>query len=128
MENLYYDKNYLKSLRTYLRENFAEVSSSYRYRNYVSHRGIVTTKFRGVVLTAKNANCSMRFEIWGGTPLVEITFIFGKKDKTKFFRSYSEIGSGIFGDLTREEFRFVNQVLSKASTTGNNALDFITNL
>lgn len=125
MEDLYYDRNFIKSLRAYLRENFTEVRTSYRYRNYTSHRGVVTAKHRGIVMVACSPDCSMRFEIWGGTTLVEATFVFGKSEKRKFFRSYLEIGGGNFGDFHIDEFNFINKVLDKVSTTGNNALDFI---
>lgn len=125
MENLDYDRKFVKALRAYLRENFTDVNTSYRYRNYTSHRGQVTSKHRGIVMTARNNDCRMRFEIWGGTTKVETTFVFGTGVESKFFRSHLEIGTGNFGAFLPEEFDFINKVLDKVSTTGNNALDFI---
>ena len=125
MENLYYDRDFVKSLRTYLREYFTDVYTSYRYRNHTSYRGTVTQKYRGVVLTAKSDSCSMRFEVWGGSELAEITFVYGKDERRKFFRSYVRIRSGEFGGFIPQEFNFINKVLKKVSMTGNNALDFI---
>lgn len=126
MEILDYDRKFLKAFRIYLKENFADVNTGYRYRNYTSHKGRITAKRgKGIILTAQNNDCSMQFEMWGGTTMVEATFVFGKDEKRKFFRSHLEIGTGNFGEFLVEEFDFINKVLSKASTTGNNALDFI---
>ena len=125
MENVYYDQKFVKALRAYLRDKFTEVDSSYRYRDHSARRGKAASKTRGIVLTARGELGLMRFEAWGGSNLVEVTFTFGKIETRKIFSSFIEIGSGNFGEILEKEFEFINRVLGKVSTVGNNALDFI---
>lgn len=125
METFNYNKKFIRCFRSYLRECFSDVYTTYRYRYYKSSGGKIQTRIRGAVLNAKGENCSLRFEVWGDTNLVESTFIFGKGNNQKFFRSYSEIESGNYGNITEEEVRFINKILEKSAISGNNALDFI---
>jgi len=117
-----YDRKFIKSLRVYLRINFTDVVTSYRYKNISDN-----SKYRGIVMTAKSESCTLRFETWGGNPLAEVTFVFTTGDNyssRKIFSSYIEIGTGVSGNMLEEDLKFINKVLSKASMSGNNALDF----
>lgn len=125
MEDVQYDKSFTKGLRTYLRKNFDKVNYSYRYRVYETQK----KRYKGIVVTGEkeisDEKCFVRFEVWGGEPLVEVTIIFGSGKTKKFFRSYIEIGKWSFGEYKKHEFDFINKLLDESSTIGNNALDFI---
>ena len=123
-----YDRTFLKFLRNYLKSNFTDVTTSYRAR-YDSNYPPYDTKYKGIVLQAYNNLGRFRFDFWGGTETVSLQIEFyndGKKGTKNLVTTFTK-GSGVFNGLSNTEVDFINSLLDKTSTMGNNALDFLMN-